>query len=96
MLLALAKCSEMGLGITVQDLTNPGISLLQSVALASRLPVTMPIETNQRQYYPKTSAPEVVVWPEAYRVTDGHVSAAGLSGPGLGYDVTKIERDIFR
>jgi L-alanine-DL-glutamate epimerase-like enolase superfamily enzyme len=96
MLLALANCSELGLGITAQDLTNPGISLLQSVALASRLPVTMPIETNQRQYYPKTSAPEAAIWPDAYRVTDGHVSAAGLTGPGLGYDVSRIERDVFR
>jgi L-alanine-DL-glutamate epimerase-like enolase superfamily enzyme len=96
MLLALAKASELRLGITVQDLTNPGISLLQSVALASRLPVTMPIETNQRQYYPKTSAPEAAVWPDAYRVTDGCVSAAGLAGPGLGYDVSRIDRDIFR
>ena len=96
MLLAMAKACKLGLGITVQDLTNPGIALLHSLALASRLPVTMPVETNQRQYYPASSVPEAVVWPGAFSVRDGHVSAAGLAGPGLGYDVSLIERDIFR
>lgn len=95
MLLALAKANALGLDITVQDLTNPGIATLHSLALASRLPVTVPVETNQRQYYPKTSAPEAVVWPGAFRVRDGHVSAAGLTGPGLGYDVSLIGRGIF-
>lgn len=96
MLLALAKATELGLGITVQDLTNPGIALLHSVAFASRLPETMPIETNQRQYYPKSSGPEAALWPDVYSVRDGHVSAGELNGPGLGYDVAKIQRDIFR
>lgn len=96
MLLALAKATELGLGITVQDLTNPGIALLHSVGLASRLPETMPIETNQRQYYPKSSGPEAALWPDVFSVKNGHVSAAGLDGPGLGYDVAEIERDIFR
>ncbi len=96
MLLALAKASALGLGVTVQDLTNPGISLLQSLAFASRLPETMPIETNQRQYYPVTSTPEAEVWPEAFRVVDGRVAVPDLAGPGLGYDVSRVDRDIFR
>ena len=82
--------------MTVQDLTNPGISLLQSLAFASRLPETMPIETNQRQYYPVTSTPEAEVWPEAFRVVDGRVAVPDLAGPGLGYDVSRVDRDIFR
>jgi L-alanine-DL-glutamate epimerase-like enolase superfamily enzyme len=96
MLLALAKASGLGLGVTVQDLTNPGIALLQSVAFAARLPVTMPIETNQRQYYPVTSAPEAVVYPEVFAVRAGHIQASAITGPGLGYNLGQIDREIFR
>ena len=48
MLLALAKSHGLDLRVSVQDLTNPGIALLQSAGLAARLPVTRPIETNAR------------------------------------------------
>jgi L-alanine-DL-glutamate epimerase-like enolase superfamily enzyme len=96
MLLALAKASGLGLGVTVQDLTNPGIALLHSVAFAARLPATMPIETNQRQYYPATSMPEAAVYPEVFEVQNGHVRADSLTGPGLGYDIRMIPRGIFQ
>jgi L-alanine-DL-glutamate epimerase-like enolase superfamily enzyme len=95
MLLAIAKASGLGLQISVQDLTNPGIALLQSVALASRLPVIVPMETNQRQYFPRTSTPEAAVYPEIYAVRQGRVPTHALTGPGLGFDVSRIERDVF-
>jgi L-alanine-DL-glutamate epimerase-like enolase superfamily enzyme len=96
MLLAIAKARGLGLQISVQDLTNPGIALLQSVALASRLPEIRPMETNQRQYFPRTSAPEAVVYPEIFTVRNGQVPASGLTGPGNGFDVARIGRDVFR
>jgi len=96
MLLALAKAQQADLHVSVQDLTNPGIALLQSVGLAARLPVTRPIETNARQYYPETSAPEATVFPGVYTAHDGEVSTAGLDGPGLGYHLDRIPRDVFR
>ncbi|MDQ3657462.1 MAG: mandelate racemase/muconate lactonizing enzyme family protein [Chloroflexota bacterium] len=96
MLLALAKANHERIHVSVQDLTNPGIALRQSVGLAARLPVTQPIETNARQYYPETSAPEATVFPDIYRIHDGHASTAGLDGPGLGYGLDRIPRDIFR
>jgi len=68
MLLALAMALGRNLRVSVQDLTNLGIALLHSGGLAARLPVTRPIETNARQYYPDTSAPELTVFPDIYRV----------------------------
>ncbi|HEU0163650.1 MAG TPA: enolase C-terminal domain-like protein [Thermomicrobiales bacterium] len=95
-LLALAKASELGLHVSVQDLTNPGIALLQSVGLAARLPRIMPVENNQRQYFPATSKPEERVFPWIFAVRDGGVPANELTGPGLGYgDLARIDRDIF-
>jgi L-alanine-DL-glutamate epimerase-like enolase superfamily enzyme len=96
MLLALARAQEEGLHVSVQDLTNPGIALLHSVGLAARLPVTRPIETNARQYYPATSAYEAEVFPEVYTAHDGTVIAENLTGPGLGYGIERIPRPIFR
>lgn len=96
MLLALARATQDAIHVSVQDLTNPGIALVQSVGLAARLPVTQPIETNARQYYPVTSEPEATVFPGLYTAHEGHVSAAGLDGSGLGYQVDRIPRAIFR
>ena len=96
MLLALAKASALGLHISVQDLTNPGIALLQSVGLAARLPQTAPLESNQRQYFPATSKPEAAVYPTIYAVHGGTIPSGELRGPGLGYgDLSRIGRDIF-
>jgi L-alanine-DL-glutamate epimerase-like enolase superfamily enzyme len=95
MLLALARAQEEGLHVSVQDLTNPGIALLHSVGLAARLPVIRPIETNARQYYPDTSAPEATIFPEVYTAHDGMVGAANLTGPGLGYGIERIPRGTF-
>ena len=96
MLLALAKARHLGIHVSVQDLTNPGIALLQSVGLAARLPVTKPIETNARQYYPESSAAEATVFPDIYRARNGEVLTVGLDGPGLGYHLDRIPREMFR
>ena len=96
MLLALAKASALGLHVSVQDLTNPGIALLHSAGLAARLPVTEPLESNQRQYFPETSAPEAARYPAIYSVRGGVIPTGDLVGPGLGYgDPGSIPRTIF-
>ena len=95
MLLALAKAHGLNLHVSVQDLTNPGIALLHSAGLAARLPVTRPIETNARQYYPDTSTPEATIFPGIYRPTNGAISTDGLDGPGLSYQIDRIPRALF-
>jgi L-alanine-DL-glutamate epimerase-like enolase superfamily enzyme len=96
MLLALPRAIDAGLHVSVQDLTNPGIALIQSAGLAARLPQTRPIEANARQYYPATSAPEATVFPALYTACNGHIITGDLDGPGLGYRVDRIPRDLFR
>lgn len=96
MLLALAKATALGLQVSVQDLSNPSIALLQSIGFASRLPDLRPLEANARQYFPATSTPEALVYPNIYKVRNGRVPAGGLTGPGLGYGIDQIDRPIFQ
>jgi L-alanine-DL-glutamate epimerase-like enolase superfamily enzyme len=96
MLLALARAVHDDIHVSVQDLTNPGIALVHSAGLAARLPVIRPLEANSRQYYPRTSDPEATVWPDIYAVHDGHIETGGLTGPGFGYGIERISRDVFR
>lgn len=96
MALALPKATELGMAISVQDLTCPGIGLLQSVGFAARLPVIHPVESNQGQYFPRTSEPEAAVYPEIFAARRGRVPTAALGGPGFGYGIERIDRDIFR
>lgn len=95
MLLALPKAIEAGLHVTVQDLTNPGIALVQSVGLAARVPETKPFETNAGQYFPHTSGPELAVFPGLFRIASGEVSTHDIGGSGFGYRIAEINRRIF-
>ncbi len=95
MLLALPVAVRRGLHVSVQDLTHAGIAFIQSAGLAARLPVTRSMEANARQYYPHVSALEMEAWPDLYRLEDGSVGTGSLTGPGLGYDVRRIPRDLF-
>ena len=95
-LLIAARCEVLGIPYTIQDLTNPGLSLLHSVGLGARLHPLMGVEANSRQYYPDTSAPERAVHPGIIEVKNGRASTASLRGPGLGYRVGEIDRTIFQ
>lgn len=96
MVLALAKATTLGMTVSVQDLTNPGIALVHSAGLAARLPEIAPLESNQRQYFPETSVLEASRFPEIFSVHEGVIRTESLAGPGLGYgDLTAIQREIF-
>jgi len=95
-LLVAAKAEAAGIPYTVQDLTNPGLALLHSVGLAARLKPIMGVEANSRQYFPATSEPERVVHPDMFTLHDGVARTDSLRGPGLGYQIEKISRSIFR
>ena len=94
-LLTAARAEAMGIPYTVQDLTNPGLSLLHSVGLGARLHPLMGVEANSRQYYPDTSIPEAAVHPGIVRVENGVAKTSSLRGTGLGYQVNNINRKIF-
>ena len=95
-LLTAARAEMLKIPYTIQDLTNPGLALLHSVGLGARLHPLMGVEANSRQYYPDTSLPEAAVHPNIVRVKNGIVSTASLRGAGLGYQVDRIQREIFR
>jgi len=95
-LLYVAKATEAGIPYTVQDLTNPGISLLHSVGLAARLRPMMGVEANSPQFFPATSTAEATVHPDVFTRRDGKVRTHSLRGPGLGYRINEIPRPIFR
>jgi L-alanine-DL-glutamate epimerase-like enolase superfamily enzyme len=95
-LLLAARCQMLGVPYTIQDLTNPGLSLLHSVGLGARLHPLMGVEANARQYYPDTSNPERAVHPDIVGVKGGLVCTRTLDGPGLGYHAQLINRPIFK
>jgi hypothetical protein len=54
----------------------------------------MGVETNAMQFYPDASLPEEAVHPGLYRRREGTVDLSTLCGPGFGYRVAEIEREL--
>jgi hypothetical protein len=54
----------------------------------------MGVETNGMQFYPDASLPEAEVHPGVYRRRDGMVDLSSLSGPGFGYAIERIKRQL--
>jgi L-alanine-DL-glutamate epimerase-like enolase superfamily enzyme len=79
---------------TVQDLTNPGIALIQSVTLAGHLNPMMGVETNSRQFFPAANEPEAQVHPGLYRLKDGHLDTTTIQGPGFGFRWDETPREL--
>jgi L-alanine-DL-glutamate epimerase-like enolase superfamily enzyme len=94
-LLYVAKAEHLGIPYTVQDLTNPGLALLQSVGLAARTHTLKGVEGNSRQYFPAVSNPEATVHPGIFRLNAGQATTSTLLGPGLGFRTEEISRAIF-
>ncbi len=80
-----AAALEFGMFITVQDLTCPGASFLQSAELAARVPTVAAVEGNARQYLPAANRAWVQRYPGLFDIRDGTVATGVLSEPGLGH-----------
>jgi L-alanine-DL-glutamate epimerase-like enolase superfamily enzyme len=83
-----------GMGLMVQDLTNPMLAQIPHVLLAAQVGTIMGVETNSMQFYPEASGPEAQVHPELYRRRAGGVSIGTIQGPGFGYRVAEIKRSL--
>jgi hypothetical protein len=94
-LVYVAKCEEEKVPYTIQDLTNPGLALIQSVGLAARTRPLMGVEANSCQFFPATSIAEAQVHEGVFRRVKGCLSTATIQGTGLGYQVQRIPRSIF-
>jgi L-alanine-DL-glutamate epimerase-like enolase superfamily enzyme len=77
---------------TVQDLTNPGLALIQSVALAGHLRPLKGVEANSRQFFPSANEPESRVHPGVFKLDDGCIATASITGPGIGYRSEEVGR----
>jgi L-alanine-DL-glutamate epimerase-like enolase superfamily enzyme len=93
-LLTLCWAKAHGMTLMVQDLTNPMLAQIPHVLLAAHAGTIMGVETNCMQFYPEASLTEATVHPGLYRRREGKVDLASIRGPGFGYRVEEIGREL--
>ena len=93
-LLSACWAKAHGMGLMVQDLTNPMLAQIPHVQLAARVGTIMGVETNAMQFYPDASGPEATVHPGLYQRKGGCLELSTLEGPGLGYRLEDIQRQL--
>ena len=93
-LLSLCWAKAHGMTLMVQDLTNPMLAQIPHVRLAAHAGTIMGVETNAMQFYPAASAPEELVHPGLYRRRNCCVDLATIKGPGFGYRLDEIKRQL--
>jgi L-alanine-DL-glutamate epimerase-like enolase superfamily enzyme len=93
-LLSLCWAKAHGMTLMVQDLTNPMLAQIPHVQLAAHAGTIMGVETNAMQFYPEASRAEAEVHPGLYARRGGRVDWSSVSGPGFGYRVSEIAREL--
>jgi L-alanine-DL-glutamate epimerase-like enolase superfamily enzyme len=93
-LLSLCWARAHGMALMVQDLSNPMLAQIPHVLLAAHAPTLMGVETNGMQFYPAASAPEEAVHAGIYRRRNGQLDLSTLKGPGFGYRIEEIKRQL--
>lgn len=93
-LLSLCWARAHGMQLMVQDLTNPMMAQMTHLLLAAHAPTIAGVETNAMQFYPEASNEEARVHPELYRRRQGQVDGSTLRGPGFGYRLAEIGRNL--
>jgi len=83
-----------GMSLMVQDLTNPMLAQIPHLLLAARSGTIMGVETNAMQFYPEASRAEQAVHPGAYQRRAGCVDLSSIGGPGFGYRISEIQREL--
>jgi len=93
-LLSFCWAKAHGMTLMVQDLTNPMIAQIPHFLLAANVGTIMGIESNAMQFYPAASLPEQAIHPGLYQRQQGMLDGSTLSGPGFGYRIDEIEREL--
>ena len=93
-LLTMCWAKAHGMTLMVQDLTNPMLAQVPHCLLAAYSGTIMGVETNAMQFYPEASLAEQAVHPGLYRRRDGCVDLGTLAGPGFGYRLDEIAREL--
>jgi L-alanine-DL-glutamate epimerase-like enolase superfamily enzyme len=93
-LLSLCWAKAHGMALMVQDLTNPMLAMIPHVRLAAHAGTIKGVETNAMQFYPEASRAEARVHPGLYQRRGGTLDLSTISGPGFGYRIGQIEREL--
>lgn len=98
-LLSLCWARTHGMGIMVQDLTNPMLAQIPHVRLAAHAGTLWGVESNAMQYYPEASGFEATVHPGLYKRRNGRLDLSSLYPPqqatvGFGYRVDRVARPL--
>lgn len=94
-LLTLCWAKAHGMVLMVQDLTNPMLAQIPHVSLSAYAGTIMGVETNSMQFHAAdTSAPEAEIHPGLYRRKNGVLDLSTVSGPGMGYRIKEIKRQL--
>lgn len=93
-LLSLCWAKHHGMGLMVQDLTNPMLAQIPHVLLAAHAGTIMGVESNGMQFYPAASAPEEAIHPGLFRRREGSLDLTSLGKYGFGYRIDEIIRDL--
>ena len=93
-LLSLCWARAHGMTLMVQDLTNPMLAMIPHALLAAHAGTIMGLETNAPQFYPQASRPEAAVHPGLYGRSMGELDLRTLHGPGFGYRLDEIRREL--
>lgn len=93
-LLSLCFAKSHGMPLMVQDLSNPMLAQIPHCRLAAHAGTIQGVETNGMQFYPAASTPEAAVHPGLYRRREGCVDLGTLAGPGFGYRLAEMSRDL--
>ena len=93
-ILSLCWAKAHGMTLMVQDLSNPMLAQIPHVLLAAHAGTIMGVESNGMQFYPDASLPEAAVHPGLYRRTGGMLDLSSMHGPGFGYRIGEIKREL--
>lgn len=93
-ILMLCWAKAHGMHVMVQDLTNPMLAQIPHVLLAAHADTMKGVESNAMQFYPRASLPESQVHPGLYQRRNGVLDLSTLGGPGFGYRVGEIKREL--
>ncbi|MDD2706964.1 MAG: hypothetical protein PHV34_03060 [Verrucomicrobiae bacterium] len=93
-LLSLCWAKAHGMTLMVQDLTNPMLAQIPHVLLAAHVGTIMGVESNAMQFWPDESKPEAAVHPGLYQRRNGILDLATIRGPGFGYRMNEIRRQL--
>jgi L-alanine-DL-glutamate epimerase-like enolase superfamily enzyme len=93
-LLSACWAQAHGMALMVQDLTNPMLAQIPHLLLAAHVETIMGVETNAMQFYPEASRAEAAVHPGVYRRRAGCVDLSSVGGPGFGYRLKEIGREL--